>query len=142
MHHLAEQGAGYRVLAKEAAAVLTGDEFWAFIDKLATGRRLVITADHGYSNPALFPDVYPEDQKAYLKGQFKSGTQQRSGRRKNRTALGTAIISGTDNTAWQLEHCAGPKKMAFTRRLSKLGPWWTELVRSTVPFIELSKPNN
>jgi hypothetical protein len=62
MHHLAEQGAGYRVLAKEAAAVLIGDEFWAFIDKLATGRRLVITADHGYSNPALFPDVYPEDQ--------------------------------------------------------------------------------
>ncbi|MCZ5739998.1 hypothetical protein O5290_26230 [Escherichia coli] len=98
------------MLAKEAAAVLTGDEFWAFIDKLATGRRLVITADHGYSNPALFPDVYPEDQKAYLKGQFKSVPQQRSGRRKNRTALGTAIISGTDNTAWQLEHCAGPKK--------------------------------
>ncbi|MCW0135026.1 hypothetical protein OIU89_14820 [Escherichia coli] len=60
-------------MAKEAAAVLTSDEFWAFIDKLATGRRLVITADHGYSNPALFPDVYPEDQKAYLKGQFKSG---------------------------------------------------------------------
>jgi hypothetical protein len=28
MHHLAEQGAGYRVLAKEAAAVLIGDEFW------------------------------------------------------------------------------------------------------------------
>ena len=73
MHHLAEQGNGYRVLAKEAAEALTGNEFWAFIDKLAKGRRLVITADHGYSNPALFPDVYPDDQKDYLKTQFKSG---------------------------------------------------------------------
>ena len=34
---------------KDAAQQLSSDDFWAFVERLATGRRLVITSDHGYA---------------------------------------------------------------------------------------------
>lgn len=46
-----------------AAAGLQSDGFWQFVDRLRTGRRLIITADHGYARSQLFstnesdPDV-------------------------------------------------------------------------------------
>ena len=42
------------------------------VERLATGRRLVITSDHGYAASGLFADT-PEDQAKYLKETFKSG---------------------------------------------------------------------
>ena len=142
MHHLAEQGNGYRVLAKEAADVLTGDEFWAFIDKLATGRRLVITADHGYSNPALFPDVYPDDQKSYLKTQFRSG---RNSAIKGTTEeqhwvppLSQALTTQHGN--WNI--VLGRKKWRSQGGYPSLAHGGLSLLEVAVPFIELSKPNN
>jgi len=34
---------------------LQGDGFWAFVDRLRQGRKLVITSDHGYAVGKLFP---------------------------------------------------------------------------------------
>ena len=142
MHHLADQGNGYRVLAKEAAEVLTSNEFWAFIDKLATGRRLVITADHGYSNPALFPDVYPDDQKTYLKNQFRSG---RNSAIKGNTEeqhwvppLSQALT--TQHGTWNI--VLGRKKWRSPGGYPSLAHGGLSLLEVAVPFIELSKPNN
>lgn len=73
IHELAGEGDGYRRMAKEAAEKLTSEEFWQLVDKLAQGRRLVITGDHGYANSALFPDITVKDQKEYLKSSFKNG---------------------------------------------------------------------
>lgn len=142
MHHLAEQGAGYRVLAKEAAAVLIGDEFWAFIDKLATGRRLVITADHGYSNPALFPDVYPEDQKAYLKGQFKSGRNNeiKDAKTEQHWVPPLSQVLTTQHGNWNM--VLGRKKWRSQGGYPSLAHGGLSLLEVAVPFIELSKPNN
>ena len=39
---------------------------------LATGRRVVITSDHGYAASGLFPDA-DKNQTDYLKKTFKSG---------------------------------------------------------------------
>lgn len=73
IHELAAEGDGYRRIAKEAAEKLNSDEFWQLVDKLAQGRRLVITGDHGYANSALFPDITVKDQKEYLKNTLKNG---------------------------------------------------------------------
>jgi len=73
IHELATEGDGYRRIAKEAAEKLNGDAFWQLVDKLAQGRRLVITGDHGYANSALFPDITVKDQKEYLKSILKNG---------------------------------------------------------------------
>jgi len=73
MHNLADSGDGYRKLSKNAVEQLTSDDFWHFIDRLATGRRIIITADHGYAHSGIFPDVTHKDQAEFLKERFKSG---------------------------------------------------------------------
>ncbi|WP_161484963.1 hypothetical protein [Neomoorella mulderi] len=50
-------------IVKAASDVLQDDGFWGFVDRLRQGRKLVITADHGYAESRLFsseetePDV-------------------------------------------------------------------------------------
>jgi hypothetical protein len=59
-------------LSKEAAQMLLSEEFWIFVERLATGRRVIITSDHGYAAPGLFADA-PEEQAKFLRDTFKSG---------------------------------------------------------------------
>lgn len=70
MHDLSGPGPGLRQLAEDAKQVLIGDEFWAFVERLATGRRLVITADHGYAASGQFSDVLDQEQKEYFQKVF------------------------------------------------------------------------
>ena len=72
LHDHDEPGRGLSSLTKEVQQHLAGDEFWSLVGRLATGRRLVITADHGYAASGLFPDSNKE-QTQYLKKVFKSG---------------------------------------------------------------------
>ena len=72
LHEHDDPGKGLSSLTHEVKQHLTGDEFWSLVDRLATGRRLVITADHGYAASGLFPDSN-KDQTEYLKNVFKSG---------------------------------------------------------------------
>ena len=46
------------------------DGFWKFVERLTTGRRLVITADHGYAASAHVDDVADEAQRNYLRETF------------------------------------------------------------------------
>lgn len=73
MHDLSKPGEGLHRLARDTHAALTSTDFWAFVDRLATGRRLVITSDHGYAACGHFPDLVDKDQAAYMKALFKSG---------------------------------------------------------------------
>jgi hypothetical protein len=73
MHKLAGEGNGYRTLARAAVQQLSSDDFWGFIERLATGRRVIITSDHGYAHSGLFPDIIQDDQRNFLKSRFKSG---------------------------------------------------------------------
>jgi len=65
-------GAGLDKLAQDAAEKLTSDAFWGLVERLTTGRRLVITSDHGYAASSLFADA-DGDQAKYLKAAFKNG---------------------------------------------------------------------
>lgn len=73
MHKLAEHSGGYHTLVTESAELLRSDDFWGFVENLITGRRLVITSDHGYANVAMFPDVEHKAQVQALKTAFKGG---------------------------------------------------------------------
>jgi len=72
IHDGAGAGQGLEALVATAAEELTSDAFWAFVERLATGRRLVITSDHGYAATGHFFDA-DEEQAAFLKKTFKSG---------------------------------------------------------------------
>jgi hypothetical protein len=65
-------GQGLELLTKDAAQQLSSDDFWAFVERLATGRRLVITSDHGYAATGYFPDADGEVA-AHLKQIFSNG---------------------------------------------------------------------
>ncbi len=65
-------GQGLELLTKDAAQQLSSDDFWAFVERLATGRRLVITSDHGYAATGYFPDAEGEVA-VHLKQTFSSG---------------------------------------------------------------------
>lgn len=73
IHGLSDFGDGIHKLAKEAHEHLTSDDFWSFVERLATGRRLIITSDHGYAACGLYPDLTDKDQVEYMKKLFKSG---------------------------------------------------------------------
>ena len=49
IHDLGAPGHGLSVPAKEAASQLASDDFLALVERLATGRRLIITGDHFHS---------------------------------------------------------------------------------------------
>lgn len=78
LHDGAGSGQGLEPLTKEAAKQLSSDDFWAFIERLATGRRLVITSDHGYAATGYFPDAAGEVgqflKKTFSSGRSKTGT--------------------------------------------------------------------
>jgi len=72
IHQLAEPGDGFQKLCREAAQQLTSDSFWQMVERMATGRRLVITSDHGYAASGMFADVGDKEQVAWLKTNFGS----------------------------------------------------------------------
>lgn len=72
LHELGEPGKGLATLTQEVVQQLTSDDFWEFVARLAHGRRLVITADHGYAASGQFSDA-GKDQSDYLKDTFKAG---------------------------------------------------------------------
>jgi hypothetical protein len=137
MHDLSVPGEGLHKLAREAYEHFTSDDFWTFVERLATGRRLIITSDHGYAACGLFPDLVDKDQVEYMKRLFKSG----------RTAT-----SDTDDGAWvppidlRLATSHGSHRYVLGRRKWKsAGGYPTlhhgglSLLEVFVPFIELSK---
>ena len=73
MHDLDMDGNGGQKLTRTATETLTSDDFWKFIEKLSTGRKLVITGDHGYAQSGLFRDIHDKEQSEYMKKTFKSG---------------------------------------------------------------------
>lgn len=72
VHGAAGAGQGLDTLTHDAAYQLSSDDFWAFVERLATGRRLVITSDHGYAATGQFPDADGEVGQ-FLKKTFASG---------------------------------------------------------------------
>ena len=138
IHDLSAPGRGLAALVKEVANQLTSDHFWALIERLTTGRRLVITGDHGYAATGLFPDAADNQQTRYLKSRFKSG----------RSTPGSFIPEN-----WVppidiiLETPHGPHAFVLGRRKWKsqggyptLAHGGLSLFEVAVPFIELSRP--
>ncbi|MGY2902935.1 hypothetical protein [Bradyrhizobium sp. URHC0002] len=72
LHDGSGAGQGLEPLTKDVAEQLSSDDFWAFLERLATGRRLVITSDHGYAATGYFPDADSEVGQ-FLKQRFSSG---------------------------------------------------------------------
>jgi len=136
VHDLSVAGQGLETLSKEAAQTLLSDEFWGFVERLATGRRVVITSDHGYAAPGLFADA-PEEQAKFLRDTFKSG---RSASGQGETGPWVPPI------AMSLTSRRGDYRLALGRRKWKSQGGYPTLAHGGLsilevlsPFVELTK---
>ena len=136
LHALSEAGQGLNVLANEVQSQLGGDDFWSLVERLATGRTLVITSDHGYGASGLFSDARDE-QGDFLKQLFKSG---RFVQGSNSDGPWVPPVSMTITS----RH--GTNQFALGRRKWKSPGGYPTLVHGglsvlemVVPFIELSR---
>lgn len=138
MHDLSGPGRGLRQLAEDAKAMLTGDDFWAFVERLATGRRLVITADHGYAASGQFSDVLDPQQKEYFQKVFGA---ERFAISSDKTAsdwippVDIALATTRGNYRFAL----GRRAWSVQGGRKNLSHGGISLLEVAVPFIELSR---
>jgi hypothetical protein len=137
IHQLSVPGDGFQTLCREAAQKLTSDSFWKMIEVMTTGRRLVITGDHGYAASGMFADVSNPEQANWLKTNFGA----------SRFSCGP----GTPHN-WSppislcLQSAHGINQFALGRRKWKsaggyptLAHGGLSLLEVAVPFIEITK---
>jgi hypothetical protein len=138
MHHLSG-GNEYATLAKAARDTLTSDEFWALVEKLCTGRRLVITADHGYSHCGLFPDITHKDQLNYLKQTFgaKRGVKLTDAEKQHHWVPPLSLRFETPSGLQEL--ALGRRKWKVSGGYPTLAHGGLTLLEMAVPYLELSK---
>jgi hypothetical protein len=138
MHDLSGPGPGLRQLAEDAKAVLTGDDFWAFVDRLATGRRLVITADHGYAASGQFSDVFDQEQKEYFQKMFGAERHAASSNKAASNWLPPVDIALT-TTRGDCRFTLGRRAWSVQGGRKNLSHGGLSLLEVAVPFIELSR---
>lgn len=138
MHDLSGPGPGLRQLAEDAKTVLTGDDFWTFVERLATGRRLIITADHGYAASGQFSDVLDQEQKGYFQKTF--------GAERFAASANKAASHWLPPVDLPLATARGDYRFALGRRAwsvqggrKNLSHGGISLLEVAVPFIELSR---
>lgn len=134
LHDGAGAGQGLDLLARHAAEQLTSDAFWAFVRKLAQGRRLVITSDHGYAATGYFPDA-DGPVAEYLKRRFGS----------SRHSAGAGM--GADETspflppvALQTTGAHGKHHQALGRRKWKSPGGYPTLAHGGLTLLEVLSP--
>lgn len=138
MHDLSSAGPGLRQLAEDARTILTGDDFWALVQRMATGRRLVITSDHGYAASGLFADVPDDEQKVYF--------QQTFGAERHSATPDSASSHWLPPIDIHMRTARGAYRFALGRRSwrvqsgrKNLSHGGLSVLETAVPFIELSK---
>jgi hypothetical protein len=130
VHSGAGAGQGLDTLTIDVANQLTSEEFWEFVGRLATGRRLVITSDHGYAATGLFFDALDE-QANFLKGIFKSGRSSKGG-----GETGPFVPP----VAMQLDSSHGTYLMAVGRRKWRSQGGYPTLAHGGLSLLEVLSP--
>lgn len=126
-------GSTFQALARNAASTFADAAFWGFLRRLATGRRLLITSDHGYAHIGSFQDT-DGDAKTWLRGAFGGG----------RIAADGELGPWSPPLALALEGRQGRVRMPLGRRKwpvpggnASLGHGGLTLLEALSPFIEL-----
>ena len=134
LHDGSGAGQGLEPLTQDAAAQLCSEDFWGFVARLATGRRLVITSDHGYAASGLFADA--EDKVGqFLKQTFASG-------RNRAEAPSTSGDRGpfAPPVALRISNAQGTHLMALGRRKWRSQGGYPTLTHGGLSLLEVLSP--
>ena len=136
LHDHDSPGKGLTTLSAESEQHLTSDSFWAFIDRLTTGRRLVITSDHGYAASGLFPDS-EADQTEHFKSVFKSGRWSDTSQETGSWMPPIDLLIETKHGQYTFVN--GRRKWKSAGGYPTLPHGGLTVLEVTVPFIEIKK---
>jgi len=136
LHDGSGAGQGLEPLTKDVVEQLSSDDFWAFVERLAIGRRLVITSDHGYAATGYFPDA---------DGQVGQFLKQTFGSSRSKTGAGDTGPF-VPPVALQINSPHGAHLLALGRRkwrsqggFPTLTHGGLSLLEVLSPFVELTK---
>jgi len=138
VHLLAEPGDGFQTLCRETAQTLTSDAFWKMVERMATGRRLVITSDHGYAASGMFSDVSDPQQKNWLKTHFGGSRFSHGEGTPHHWSPPISLCLKTEHGMFQF--ALGRRKWKAGSGYPTLAHGGLSLLEVAVPFVELSKP--
>ena len=130
LHDGSGAGQGLDTLTKDVAEQLGSSAFWALVKRLATGRRLAITSDHGYAASGYFSDAEGEVSQ-FLKKTFASG-------RSAPGADGTGPF--VPPVALQVDSPHGPHLLAVGRRKWKSQGGYPTLTHGGLSLLEVLSP--
>jgi hypothetical protein len=137
VHDLDGHGKGIDLLIDEAREKLTGDAFWKLVERLTTGRRLVITADHGYAASGRFPDITDAEQVKYLKRLYKAG--RFTSEVEDESAWVPPIDMVIDTAHGRHRFVLGQRKWKAQGGYPTLTHGGLSILEVAVPFIEISR---
>jgi hypothetical protein len=129
-------GQGLELLTKEVAENLSSEDFWSFVGRLATGRRLVITSDHGYAATSYFPDADGEVGR-FLKQTFSSGRSKKGAGETGPFVPPVALQINSPHGAHLL--ALGRRKWRSQGGYPTLTHGGLSLLEVLSPFVELTK---
>ncbi|MDR1873420.1 MAG: hypothetical protein LBQ90_00190 [Synergistaceae bacterium] len=136
IHESSGAGHGLVDVTQDAEANFESDDFWEFAGRLATGRRLVITSDHGYAFTGHFSDS-DSGVGGFLKEKFSSGRNSQDDKE---------IAPYAPPVALRMEGISGSRLMVLGRRKWKsqggypvLTHGGLSLLEVLSPFVELSQ---
>lgn len=136
VHDGSGAGQGLDMLTRDAVEQLTSDDFWTLVERLATGRRLVITSDHGYAATGYFPDADGEVGQ-FLKKTFASGRSKVGGGETGPFVPPVAMQINSPHGAHRL--AVGRWKWKSQGGYPTLTHGGLSLLEVLSPFVELSK---
>ncbi|WP_158755194.1 hypothetical protein [Dyella sp. S184] len=136
LHDGSGAGQGLEALTRDVVDQLVSEDFWNFVARLAAGRHVVITSDHGYAATGLFHDANDEETK-FLRDAFRSG----------RSHVGEDSPSYfVPPVAMQIKNTHGAHLLAVGRRKWRspggyptLAHGGLSLLEVLSPFVELTK---
>ena len=126
-------GGSFQTVAKSVASTFADADFWAFVRRLATGRRMLITSDHGYAHIGGFQDT-DGDAKTWLRGAFGGGRIAGDGE------LGPwspPLAVAVDGRQGRVRLPLGRRKWPVPGGNASLGHGGLTLLEVLSPFIEL-----
>ena len=137
MHDGAGAGQGLDLLTRHAAEQLSSDAFWAFVRRLAQGRRLVITSDHGYAATGYFADA--EDRASTVLKPLFGQRRSNPGAGDAGALLPPVMLQGTSAHGTHRQ-ALGRWKWKSPGGYPTLAHGGLTLLEVLSPFVELSAP--
>ena len=130
---LHQKGHTFAVHHKHAAKTVSSDAFWAVLERLRQGRRLVVTADHGYAHSYAFHEEEDEANKAALQQAF-GASRNASGADDwvHRSMPPLAVRSGDELAV------LGQRKWKAKGGFAGLSHGGASLLEAAVPWVEFA----